>query len=222
MTVENCVSSEASTRICRHMNEDHAVTVHAMARSVAGWGNLKVSNAKLVAVTSKSYTISYVTCSGDRCSMEKEEVMFDPPIEAESEVRSRLVYEHHRVLSPRLRTCVLENQFIAFSTLVIIITILHLSDLLRELVFDFILAPLGFHDHEMFHIVMKNTFYLVVISHGIEALYAMYLCKLKLGMKILSCFIWCLLVFIGGISTTRKLIELFKVSNTNKLAMKQK
>lgn len=201
------ISSEVSSRICGHMNDDHAVTVHAMVRSVAGW-NMEISNVKLLSVHPSHYTISYVVCNGEMCSMERSDVILDPPILTKSNIRPRLVSEHHRVLAPSFRGCMLDHRVIFTFAIGIIIVLLHLNELLRDNVFELVVLPLGIMNKELFQTVIKNTYWLLIILHEIESLYAMYLCKVKLGMNYFPTFQWCFLVLISGVPTTKKLIEL--------------
>ena len=80
-TSDEEISSEASKRMCAHMNEDHGVTVYAMAKSSfrlqGGW---KLTDAKMKKVTLQGCEIQAVTCSGDLCEMQRINYPFNPPL----------------------------------------------------------------------------------------------------------------------------------------------
>ena len=98
------ITPEASRRICGHMNDDHAATVHALVTSTLSGSDArcKVQNCRMKSVSLTEYTLSYVLCDGDACSMKKVAVPFKPPLASAGMVRPALIAEHHRALQPKL------------------------------------------------------------------------------------------------------------------------
>ena len=97
------ISPETSARICSHMNEDHAATCHALVLSTLSWTEKKskVQNARMTSVTMVGYNLSYVLCNGDACSMKNVMIPFIPSLNSSSQVRARLIDDHHRALNPK-------------------------------------------------------------------------------------------------------------------------
>jgi hypothetical protein len=104
-------------RICTHMNDDHGLSVYAMAmRSLYASGKagttssqslskISLKNAKLSDISLKDYTLSYVYCNGDVCSMERVTVPFQQPfMTSPSDARS--VVSSSETSSRRLLYCV--------------------------------------------------------------------------------------------------------------------
>ena len=92
---------EPSSRICAHMNADHAHTCHAMVISaISGRETGKVQNAKMTFVSMTGYSLSYVLCNGDFCAMKEIAIPFFPPLNSPDQVRPRLIHDHHRAMTP--------------------------------------------------------------------------------------------------------------------------
>ena len=86
------ISPDASRRICTHMNEDHAATVHAMVLNSCVppkelRNGVKVQNARMKSITLQRYTLSFVVCNGDLCDMRTSQVNFNPPLSSARESR---------------------------------------------------------------------------------------------------------------------------------------
>ena len=104
------ISKTTSDRVCKHMNEDHGVTIYAIMRSVLGWKS-KIQGCKLKSITPSHCVISYVECNGDVCSMMEKQVPLNPPIQSPSQIRPRLVELHHKVMAPDLWHCIFAQPF---------------------------------------------------------------------------------------------------------------
>ena len=86
------------------MNEDHTATCHALVLStLSSWTEKKskVQNARMTSVTMVGYNLSYVLCNGDACSMKNVMIPFIPSLNSSSQVRARLIDDHHRALNPK-------------------------------------------------------------------------------------------------------------------------
>ena len=96
------ISEETSNRICVHMNEDHAVSVYAMAKRQGpkpepGW---KITTATIKSVTMTGATITVTLCRGDACRQIPVTYPFIPPLTEPHQIRSRMVAIHHHVCNP--------------------------------------------------------------------------------------------------------------------------
>ena len=106
------VSSETNERICNHMNNDHAISVYAMAKQQLminnnnPWGSATVrsqshiTEAKLLNVTLEGCTIKVITCSGEFCQQHKVVYPFVPPLTTSNGLRSKMVQLHSTVTRP--------------------------------------------------------------------------------------------------------------------------
>ena len=94
------ISPETSSRICAHMNDDHAHTCHAIVISSATSGREtgKVQHAKMTSVSMTGYSLSFVLCDGDACAMKEITIPFVPPLNSPDQVRPRLIDDHHRAI----------------------------------------------------------------------------------------------------------------------------
>jgi hypothetical protein len=84
------VTPETLSRICSHMNDDHAAVVLGMAQSTLSWKEKKcskVSAAKLTKVTLSECRLSFVLCQKNVCELRHESVPFVPRLESAQEVR---------------------------------------------------------------------------------------------------------------------------------------
>ena len=83
------ITPETSKRICSHMNEDHAATVHAMCASTLSGrdSRLKLTNARMKSVSLGGYELSFVLCDGDMCAMRTASVPFAPKLASGREIR---------------------------------------------------------------------------------------------------------------------------------------
>ncbi len=86
------ITSEQTKRICKHMNEDHGISVYAMLLSaIAGSpdSSMKISNWELKSVSMTTMEISYVACDlkNGMCMPKSISIDFEPPLESAAEVR---------------------------------------------------------------------------------------------------------------------------------------
>ena len=97
------ITPQVSQRICKHMNEDHGVSIYAMVLSTLGKstansnGNstteptsaMKISNCKLKNVSMTQIELSYVACDSVKgvCMPKDVVIPFDPPLASSAEVR---------------------------------------------------------------------------------------------------------------------------------------
>ena len=95
------ITEETSKRICAHMNEDHAVSVFAMAKRSANLRDgFSISKATLQKVTMEGCHLQVMLCRGDACRVERVIYPFLTPLSDPSEIRSRLIEVHHEACRP--------------------------------------------------------------------------------------------------------------------------
>ena len=87
---ETGISDQTSQRICRHMNDDHAVSVHAMVKNALPYREQllhTIKDAQMTSISLTGYNLSFVVCDGDLCSRRSVTVNFVPPLSSSKECR---------------------------------------------------------------------------------------------------------------------------------------
>ncbi|KAL3758825.1 hypothetical protein ACHAWU_007942 [Discostella pseudostelligera] len=216
------ISPETSDRICAHMNDDHAATIHAMIMSRLSHREevtCKIQNAKMISVTMKEYTLSFVLCNGDTCEMKKIAVPFDPPLTTSAEVRPRLIEDHHRALIPKFSWLITDPVMrMLFSACILLglgtalgeeelVTRINEIPWARSFV-EFILGS-----STRFVNLVIGAWYFSLIAHTLEAIYTAYLCKTTLKMKPATTMKWFVLNVCTGFPIMNKVQELVAIDH---------
>jgi len=196
------VTPADSQRICQHMNEDHAVTVYAMARRAfadtlngENGNRWKLSSdTKLKSVSLQGCTLQGTACSGDLCQRLQAELPFAPPaLESKADLRPRLVALHHELMTPQTSWLVTKPAArgiwptilaMGYGTLVLGIDgMTDLWDHKMSFMGTKIAQTLG--STERLSYVICILFWFSVVAHGLEAVYGWYHCRttLRLGLK---------------------------------------
>ena len=83
------ISDKTSQRICSHMNDDHAVSVHAMVKNALPYAEqlLSIKDAQMTSISLTGYNLSFVVCNGDLCSRRSITIDFVPPLSSGKECR---------------------------------------------------------------------------------------------------------------------------------------
>lgn len=85
------ITPEVSQRICKHMNDDHHLSVYAMVTSTLDneTSNMKISNCKLDSVSLTKLSFSFVACDDAKgvCVPKTTVINFDPPLQSSAEAR---------------------------------------------------------------------------------------------------------------------------------------
>jgi putative heme iron utilization protein len=89
------ITPQASERICKHMNEDHGVSVYAMvlatlANTGSAESKMKISNCQLKNISLTQMDLSFVACdstNGGSCLLKDMVIHFDPPLESSRDMR---------------------------------------------------------------------------------------------------------------------------------------
>mmetsp|Transcript_16874 Transcript_16874/g.24722 ORF Transcript_16874/g.24722 Transcript_16874/m.24722 type:complete len:214 (-) Transcript_16874:154-795(-) len=201
------ISPTVSARICKHMNEDHAATIHAMVLSSLesrGDKNVmsKIKDAQMTSVTLSCYHLKYLVCDKKVCSMQKLSVNFVPPMQSPDEARMRLIEEHHRVLSPQL---------------------LWLATDIMARVIVVLCTVLGYCNYFVFRQTepaVSYSFLAAIGIHFLEALFVVYLCRTNLKLKLGATLKWFVLVCCAGYPMTSRVTALVKVDYESKMNKK--
>ena len=85
------ISPDASKRMCKHMNEDHGLSVYAMVISTldSTTASMKISNCKLEEISLTKMHLSYVACDDAKgvCMPKTSVIRFDQPLQSSAEAR---------------------------------------------------------------------------------------------------------------------------------------
>lgn len=213
------ISPESSTRMCAHMNNDHAATVHAIVLSNLSYGEAarssKVQNAKMTSVNLKGYSLSYTL--GD--AMKDIAISFDPPLNSSDEARPRLVEDHHKALTPKFRWLVtdpLMRMLFGACMLLGVGTSLGQEELASRVDgtpwANAIVASV-FGTTARFAKLVIGAWYFTLVAHTMEAFYTAYMCKMVLKMKAGTIFKWFTLNVCIGFPIMSKIQELVAVDS---------
>lgn len=211
------ITAEASNRICTHMNDDHAVSVYAMAKSLLPNG-VKITDAKLKEVVMDGCNIAVVTCKGDLCEMKRLMYPFRPRLKSAAEVRPRMVTIHQQVCAANPLWLVTH-----IDALVIIIIMALLGYATHIMGLDALSEKIAGSDglNSVISMVFGSArgfsnavFYSWVFgvgAHVLEAIYVVYEGgkTLKLGAK--AQLLWFLVVSCVGYPVTKEYLDLQKV-----------
>ena len=215
MSSPNEISAEASKRICTHMNEDHGVTVYAMAAheltkaknaklQQPGW---HMTDARMQRVTMTSCRLQVFVCSGDMCEMISVDYPFNPPLSSSSQIRPRLIAIHHQVMTPQISwlitkpvALVLVLISVAMAHGIFVLGIPQFTQVLQDLDegLGLNLVSTLFGSSAILVWMLQGIFWFTVVAHIVEGLYAVYHCRttLKLGLK--AQVLWFVLLFLAG------------------------
>ena len=186
------ISPETSKRICAHMNDDHAVSVYAMAkRLLSGGSSSSITQSKLTQVTSAACHLQVVTCSGDVCEMHRLEYPLQPPLASAGEARSRLVSIHQTVCAPSWSW--LFTKPLAVAVLLGTLGMIYVSHIDRTIL------P---------HPDVASLLYLTVVAHMVEVGLTVRSCRVDLKLPWATTLSWVVLVMITGIAIYSELQDL--------------
>ena len=216
---EEGITPETSKRICKHMNEDHAATVHALVISTLSGSDArcKVQNCRMKSVSLSEYTLSYVLCDGDACSMKKVVVPFHPPLTSADQVRPALIAEHHRALQPKFSWLVTDpvmRMLFGACILLAVGTALGKEELaLRgdNTPWASSVVTTVYGSSDLFAKLVIGAWWFSLAAHGLEAVYTAYLCKTTLKMDAWTTFKWFAMNVCTGFPIMNKVKELVAV-----------
>ena len=225
---EPTISEETSQRICAHMNEDHAVSVFAMAKRSVKLGGYSISKAILKKVTMEGCQLQVMLCRGDACRVERPMYPFTPPLRDPSEVRSRLIAVHHEACRPVAWFTNPLAVFIVSGIVCLVGCNLYLGSagMLQWIEADeyrkeTIRQLFGGDERRLIGIV-RVLFYITIIAHMVESTYAAYHSKMSLKFSKSTTFAWYVSVLIGGFVPLQEFLELLYIDRACKRAKQDK
>ena len=228
-TNNNEISKETSARICTHMNEDHAVSVYAMAKSLLPASKQKISNAKLKNVTLEGCQISVVTCQGDLCEVHNVFYKFHPPLADAGQVRSAMVNIHHQVCAPQVSWLVTHVDALVVLLIVVLLGYAthmigteRLTEILQQNTLLGGTRLLSVGGAKYLSAAVKYSWYFAILAHGAEALYVVYQARTTLKMRASGAALWFLMVGSVGWPITKEFLELLRVHNKSKISTTKK
>lgn len=206
---EKEILDETAKRICAHMNEDHAVTVYAMAKRKVelprkGW---KISDAFLKNITMEGCYLQVIMCHDVLCQDVKLIFPFEPPLADPAKVRSRIIAIHHEVCQP---FSVYASPF--FSAIVVLFA-------------GSAWCTFGIQTGELepyFANAARVCFYVTLLGHSLLAFYGAYLCRRVLKLSTRGTVTWYGTILLSGVLAIQELRELVEVDRKCKAAKKEK
>jgi hypothetical protein len=219
------LSEASSSRICKHMNEDHAVSVYCMAKAVValprGW---KLSEARLKKVTLSCCQIQAITCKTDMCEAHNVVYPFEPPLQGEAEIRSRLIQVHNKETKPKLSLFL--TRPMALVTLLLWLYIIwgsriaQDSDLARLFTnIDNLFPSVPNLSTSQLSQIFDVAFFFILAAHIFEAAFVLRGSK-ALKLPFYTASLWTLAVLIVGFPFVFELQELVKVHHRSCQAKK--
>jgi len=218
------VSPETSKRVCQHMNEDHAVSVFAMAKAAKNLPrDVVVTEAHMKKVTLHGCQIRALSCHGDMCTSNEVEYPFDPPLKSSAELRPRLVAIHRKVCGPKAIWLI--NKPLALTILVTCASLGYGSVFMshKELtgtiedkkeLNNFL--SLIFGSAQNFATMVSFSFYFSVIAHALEGLYAAFYSRKALKLPWTTALQWFALVLLVGYPIMSEFQQMMKVKRAQK------
>jgi Protein of unknown function (DUF2470) len=203
--VKKGISDGMSKRICDHMNEDHAVSVYAMAKRKGPKSEpgFKMSGATIRKVTMDGATLNVQVCRGDACQQHEAIYPFVPPLTEPNQIRSRMVAIHHQVCNPI--SCYDHTLFPA-------VVIFFIVSSYYAAGFD------GPDSDPTLRKALHDCFYLMLFGHAGMAIYGTYLSYSVLKLKRLGIMRWTMAIFLSGWLGMKELLELVSVNEKSKEA----
>lgn len=205
---EKEISEETSIRICAHMNDDHAVSVYAMAkRKVEMPGkNWSISNAFIKKVTMQGCDIQVILCHKTLCQDAKIFYPFLPPLDTPTQIRSRIIAVHHQVCTPfKIFTdpkfFMIAGFFAASAWCTLLGGAINMEP---QLAFG-----------------LKCGFYGILFAHGSLAAYGAHLGRKQLKLQMKGIVAWYTAIILAGALAFLELLELLEVDRKCKSSRKE-
>ena len=228
------ITPETAKRVCKHMNEDHALSIYAMAkRKVSSWpkdgGTWKISDATLQSVSMEGCVLQVVFCRNDLCQVQKVTYPFEPRLKHASELRPRLVAIHQEVCKPSFTSIWLS------SPLAIIIALGFAGSAYCALVLGLDQLTVNIENSTRFHSLISTcfgsatnfayvvgfVFFFTISAHTLEALSVVMKSRV-LKFSTTTTAAWVLQVFVAGFPVFQQFRDLFDMHTKIKAAGKEK
>ncbi|GAX24418.1 hypothetical protein FisN_4Lh553 [Fistulifera solaris] len=219
------IPDETSKRICAHMNDDHYVSVYAMAKSLVQlqpkW---KISSVNLKKVTSAGCHIQVITCSGDMCQSQNVVYNFDEAPVTQTKLRPLLIAIHHKETGPKL------SWLWSKPLLLLIVSGLafaswgaFLADHERlEKNFDvFTKSLIGSSPPFQLRMALRYALYFTALAHLFEVAFLAYFGPKHVKLSAMATVQWSVLTFFCGYPIFSEFIDFLEVLKRNKAEKKK-
>lgn len=217
------ISAETSKRVCSHMNDDHAVSVYAMAKAMLqGSAGTKITSATLKSVSLEGCDIAVVTCTGDLCEMKQFTFPFVPPLKSGSEIRPRMVEIHKQVCAPQISwlfthpdalAVLIVCALLGYGTHVVGVEELS-ANIEGNATINSILSVI-FGSAAFFSRLVKYAWIFAVVAHAGEGLYVAHQAQHALKLEFKSRLLWFGMVCCVGFPITKEFLDLLNVHQKN-------
>lgn len=217
------ISAETSKRVCSHMNDDHAVSVYAMAKAMLqGSAGTKITSATLKSVSLEGCDIAVVTCTGDLCEMKQFTFPFAPPLKSGSEIRPRMVEIHKQVCAPQISwlfthpdalAVLIVCALLGYGTHVVGVEELS-ANIEGNATINSILSMI-FGSAAFFSRLVKYAWIFAVVAHAGEGLYVAHQAQHALKLEFKSRLLWFGMVCCVGFPITKEFLDLLNVHQKN-------
>jgi hypothetical protein len=222
------INADTGRQLAKDLNANHPLTVYGMAKTTSKSlsSGSHMTTAKVKSVTNKGCDISLVTCRGDLCEMHNCLYEFRPPLKSAKELPQRLPAIYNQVCAPRISwlvtkplalACLIGFGLLGFGAEILgregILELLEQAPRLQQGVATVIGTPQTFCD------MVMRTWYVLVIVHIGEALWAAYHCVNTLKMDTTATLQWCLMIWAVGypiLMEFRSLVKLHEEQSKSK------
>ncbi|GAX25963.1 hypothetical protein FisN_4Hh553 [Fistulifera solaris] len=219
------ISDETSKRICAHMNDDHYVSVYAMAKSLVQlqpkW---KISSVNMKKVTSAGCHIQVITCSGDMCQSQNVVYNFDEAPVTQTKLRPLLIAIHHKETGPKLSWLWSKPLLLLIvSGLAFAFWGAFLSDQEQlEKNFDvFTNNIIGSSPPFQLCMALRYVLYFTALAHLFEVAFLAYFGRKHVKLSTSATIQWSLLVFFCGYPIFSEFIDFLEVLKRSKADKKK-
>ena len=200
------INADTGWQLAKDLNANHLLTVAGMATTSKSLSSgAHITTAKVTLVTNKGCEISFVTCRGDLREIHNCLYEFRPPLKSANELTQRLLAIHNQVWAPRISW--LMTKPLALQVLIVLglagygTEILGMEGMLALLEqaprLEHGVATV-FGTAQKFCNMVIGSWYVSVIAHLCEALWASYHCVNTLKMDTTATLQWFLVIWAVG------------------------
>jgi hypothetical protein len=200
------INADIGRQLAKDLNANHPLTVYGMAttsKSLSSGAHMTTAKAK--SVTNKGCDISFVTCRGDLCEMHNCIYEFRPPLKSAKELPQRLPAIYNQVCAPRMSWLVTKP--LALGILIVCGLLGYGTEILGMEEMLAILEQVPRLEHgvatvfgtpQTFCYMIMGSWYVSVVAHLGEALWAAYHCVNTLKMDTTATLQWFLVIWAVG------------------------
>lgn len=217
---DSIITPETSKRICKHMNEDHLVSVYGMALRCLERPGWILQDCQMQKISAKGCEFRAVLCSGKLCQLENVTYPFNPPLDSSAEARPRLVAIHKRVCRPNWKWLFAPLPvFLIFMTIFLFYCMYIGLDQVENIIIEdeatsqFVAMVFG--TPKIFTTMVWGGFWFLVVAHMSEASYAAYQCQFALKFGVITSLEWFIATALVGFPMLGHLLEFVSASRKN-------